>query len=197
MSLKDILFSKKEEKKFYYKHDSVSFKMAKALYEWIPKQQKEVIVVCIGTDRSTGDSLGPLVGSLLSDFSLRHLKIYGSLDNPIHAKNLEENLAMIQQNHPKATIIAIDACLGKQNSIGTIITGIGPLKPGAAVQKQLPEVGDIHISAIVNISGYMEYFILQNTRLSLVMQMAKQISQSIRFIDYLMEKQLGTKQIPS
>ncbi len=83
----------------------------------------------------------------------------------------------------------MDACLGKQSSIGTIITGHGPLKPGAAVQKKLPEIGHLHISGVVNMSGYMEYFVLQNTRLSIVMNMAKQISQSLRFLDYFLYKE--------
>jgi putative sporulation protein YyaC len=48
------------------------------------------------------------------------------------------------------------------------------------VNKSLPEVGNIHITGIVNVSGFMEYFVLQNTRLSLVMNMAEIISTSIK-----------------
>lgn len=39
----------------------------------------------------------------------------------------------------------------------------------------------MHIVGIVNISGFMEYIILQNTRLSLVMRMADTISSGIHF----------------
>jgi len=58
--------------------------------------QREVVVVCIGTDRSTGDSLGPLVGSYLQKkFSacVPHLR-YGGSSRPCHqsGRNAERNL---------------------------------------------------------------------------------------------------------
>ncbi|QHS23823.1 spore protease YyaC [Virgibacillus sp. MSP4-1] len=191
MNLKDILFPKKQEKRFYYAEKTATLKIAKTLKEWIPKQEKDIVVVCIGTDRSTGDSLGPMVGTLLKDQSLNlsNLYIYGTLEQPVHAKNLEEQLEVISEKHPDANILAIDACLGKQSSIGSIIIGSGPMRPGAAVQKQLPEIGDLYISAVVNISGYMEYFVLQNTRLSIVMNMAKEIAHALRLFDYLVSKE--------
>ena len=51
-----------------------------------------------------------------------------------------------------------------------------PSKPGAAMNKKLPAVGDLHIHGIVNLNGFMEFFVLQNTRLSLVMKMADVIA---------------------
>ncbi|MGH2168427.1 DUF1256 domain-containing protein, partial [Enterococcus faecalis] len=47
------------------------------------------------------------------------------------------------------------------------------------VKKDLPPVGDIHITGIVNISGFMEFTVLQNTRLNLVLKMAKLIAAGI------------------
>ncbi|SET15084.1 putative sporulation protein YyaC [Salinibacillus kushneri] len=195
MNLKHILFPKKQEKRFYYADNATRFKIAKTLEEWIPEQKNEIVVVCIGTDRSTGDSLGPMVGTLLNDQSklLNNLYIYGTLEEPVHAKNLEDQLKMIHQRHQNPYIVAIDACLGKQSSIGSIITGYGPMKPGAAVQKHLPEIGDLYISGVVNMSGYMEYFVLQNTRLSIVMNMAKQIAHSLRLLDHLLSKHTKKK----
>ncbi|MFP3381143.1 DUF1256 domain-containing protein, partial [Bacillus sp. SIMBA_069] len=52
----------------------------------------------------------------------------------------------------------------------------GALKPGAGVGKELPPIGDASITGVVNVGGFMEYFVLQNTRLSLVMKMATQIA---------------------
>ena len=48
------------------------------------------------------------------------------------------------------------------------------------MNKKLPAVGDLHIHGIVNLNGFMEFFVLQNTRLSLVMKMADVIAQSIK-----------------
>ncbi len=143
----------------------------------------DLIIVCIGTDRSTGDSLGPLIGTMLEQQLLRRFKVYGTLENPVHAVNLQERLNTIRANHPHSFILAIDACLGRLTSVGKISLAEGPVQPGAAVQKQLPAVGNIHITGIVNIGGMMEYFVLQNTRLHTVMQMAKTITASITKAD--------------
>jgi len=140
---------------------------------------QELVILCIGTDRSTGDSLGPLVGSKLKSFYPENLHIYGTLEEPVHAVNLVDKLQMITKNHDNPLIIAIDACLGQFSSVGFINVADGPIKPGAGVKKELPAVGTFHITGIVNVGGFMEYFILQNTRLFVVMSMAEIISSSI------------------
>ena len=47
----------------------------------------------IGTEPSTGDSLGPLVGTMLEKMAIPSLRIYGTLDEPVHAVNLRAKLA--------------------------------------------------------------------------------------------------------
>jgi putative sporulation protein YyaC len=142
------------------------------------QHHQPIIIVCVGTDRSTGDSLGPLVGTHLKKYGMEGFHLYGTLDQPVHAVNLKDTLASIQQHYINPFIIAIDACLGQLTSVGCIQIGSGPVKPGAGVNKDLPPVGDMHITGIVNVGGFMEYFVLQNTRLSLVMNMAETIAQS-------------------
>jgi putative sporulation protein YyaC len=140
-----------------------------------------IIVLCIGTDRSTGDCLGPLVGYKLSAMNSSRYLVYGTLDRPVHAKNLKETLEKIRSCYSNPFIIAVDASLGSMERIGHITIGEGPLRPGAGVKKNLPCVGDMHVSGIVNFGGFMEYLILQNTRLSLVMKMANIISTGIHY----------------
>jgi putative sporulation protein YyaC len=144
-----------------------------------PFTYQKIVCVCIGTDRSTGDSLGPLVGTFLSSYESENFAVMGTLEEPVHALNLPEKIANLQRFHPNSLIIAIDACLGKLKSVGSIQVGMGPIKPGAGVNKQLPEVGQIHVTGIVNVAGFMEYMVLQNTRLSTVMRMAQMIADSI------------------
>jgi putative sporulation protein YyaC len=134
-------------------------------------------ILCIGSDRSTGDALGPLVGSRLKTKECEFMQVYGTLDEPVHAINLQDVLVNLLSC--PSTIIAIDACLGKVTNVGTINANVGPLSPGAGVKKVLPQVGDIHITGTVNIKGFMEYAVLQNTRLSLVVKMADIISDGI------------------
>lgn len=146
---------------------------------FISTRKRPAVILCIGTDRSTGDSLGPLIGTHLSRLNLPQLHVYGTLDEPVHATNLGQTIEFIQQSFVNPFIIAIDACLGRIDSIGCIILADGPLKPGAGVHKQLPEVGEAHLTGIVNVGGFMEYMVLQNTRLNLVWRMSENISSLI------------------
>ena len=141
---------------------------------------RDVVFVCIGTDRATGDCLGPLIGYKIQDMNYDNVHVLGTLDNPVHAKNLEEHLQELKNYH-NPFIIAIDASLGKFERIGFVNIKEGPLSPGSGVNKSLPKVGDMHITGIVNMSGFMEIMVLQNTRLSLVMNMANIISKGIRY----------------
>jgi putative sporulation protein YyaC len=137
------------------------------------------VVLCIGSDRSTGDALGPLVGSLLLEHGLPRDQVAGDLSLPVHASNLRRVWAELRQRRPRGAVIAVDACLGRQESVGTLTAGLGPLRPGAGVNKDLPPVGDVFLTGTVNVSGFMEYFVLQNTRLSLVVAMARRMTGAV------------------
>ncbi len=140
---------------------------------------RRIVIVCVGTDRSTGDSLGPLVGTALAREYSPLFDLYGTLDEPVHAMNLSETLLKIMRISRQPFVIAVDACLGQVASVGCIQIGSGPVRPGAGVNKELPPVGDIHMTGIVNVGGFMEYFVLQNTRLNLVVKMSEIIAQSL------------------
>ncbi len=133
-------------------------------------------VVCVGTDRSTGDALGPLTGSLLEEEALSGLRVWGTVDSPIHAANLESFIADFD---PSLPVLAVDACLGPRRYVGTVSLAEEPLRPGAGVNKRLPSVGTMHITGTVNMNGFMEFYILQNTRLSRVMRMARWVASGI------------------
>ena len=141
---------------------------------------RQIVVLCIGTDRSTGDCLGPLTGTKLKTLNL-FPHIYGTLDEPVHATNLEAQLKIINTAYSQPYIIAVDACLGKLENVGCVTIGHGSVKPGAAVNKDLPAVGNAYITGIVNVGGFMEHLVLQSTRLNLVMKMADTIAHGISF----------------
>ncbi len=153
------------------------------LTTYYSNQYQDLVIMCIGTDRSTGDSLGPLIGYKLEKLLKRYPGIYveGTLEKPVHAKNLQDAINTVYKTRLNPFIIAIDACLGKVDRIGFVTIGHGPIRPGAGVNKELPAVGDIHITGIVNLGGFMEYIILQNTRLSLVMKMADTIAEGVQY----------------
>jgi putative sporulation protein YyaC len=140
----------------------------------------EIIILCIGSDRSTGDALGPLTGSKLKTLNV-FPHIFGTLDDPVHATNLESRLLSINNSFSHPYVIAVDACLGKLENVGFVTLGHGSVKPGAAVNKDLPPVGNAYITGIVNVGGFMEHMVLQSTRLNLVMKMADTIAHGISF----------------
>lgn len=176
MTLKRSVFYINEKK------NSASSELACLLKKCIAKVDRpwnEIIFICIGSDRITGDSLGPLIGHQLSKYHWKNIHICGTLDHPIHALNLEETLENLKKRHPSALFIAVDASLGSKKHIGFITVGNGSICPGAGVHKSLPAVGDIFITGILNVSGTFEHLLLQTTRLSTVVQMAETISSGI------------------
>ncbi|MDR3586763.1 MAG: spore protease YyaC [Desulfosporosinus sp.] len=137
---------------------------------------KKVHFICIGTDRATGDCLGPLVGTNLKRLGY---SVLGTIDEPLHALNLIQELQKVSIIHDQDLVLAIDACLGRLEDIGTITLANFPLRPGAGVHKDLPPVGNISIMGIVNMGGFLELQILQCTRLNTVMKLAADITHLI------------------
>jgi putative sporulation protein YyaC len=160
---------------------SLSTELYAILTNALKQNFKSIVFICIGTDRSTGDSLGPLIGYKIGNLKYQNVYIHGSLDRPVHAKNLDDVIEKIYRSYNTPFVIAIDACLGSSDYIGFLSIGEGSIKPGAGVNKNLREVGDAYITGIVNIKGLMDFMILQNTRLSIVMKMADIISMGIKY----------------
>ncbi|NLA27340.1 MAG: spore protease YyaC [Firmicutes bacterium] len=144
-------------------------------------QSRRRLVICIGSDRSTGDSLGPLVGAYLKQLPLPRTMIWGTLSDPVHALNLEKYTQKIENDQSQPLVIAVDASLGRPGSVGLIEVGKGPLIPGAGVNKNLPPVGHIYLSGIVNLGGFMEQMVLQSTRLFHVLEIAMVMSRSLQY----------------
>ena len=178
--------------------------------DWQPG--RPLVCVCVGTDRSTGDALGPLVGSFLdTGLAGGHslvdqgeswaylggnslLQIFGTLDNPVHASNLATLVERLRGSAPQPFVVAIDACLGQADHVGLITVSRGALRPGAGVNKMLPELGNVSITGTVNVSGFMEYMVLQNTRLHLVVRMATAIARGVALA--LSSRRVGASYAP-
>ena len=89
MTLKRSVFYIDEKK------DTASSELAHILGKCIGNVDRpwdKIVFVCIGSDRITGDSLGPLVGHQLSRYHWKNIYVYGTLNEPVHALNLETTL---------------------------------------------------------------------------------------------------------
>lgn len=139
---------------------------------------KNPIIVCIGTDKCIGDSIGPLTGTLLEKENFP-FPIIGTLNNPVHAVNLNNTLNYIKTNYPNRFIIAIDACIGYEDNIGDIRIKSGPVHPGKGVGKSLPSIGDISIIASVDSLENSNIFSTRNIRLNLIMNLSETIKDAL------------------
>ena len=138
-----------------------------------------VIYLCIGSDRSTGDSLGPLVGHQLCRLVSEETLVFGTLNKPVHAVNLRATMDFIRRCYSDCLVVAVDASVGSEDHVGGITLGLGSIRPGLGVCKKLQAVGDIYIPGVVQSGNNREPEILQSTRLSLVMELAECFSTGI------------------
>ncbi|MDY3917612.1 MAG: spore protease YyaC [Candidatus Limivivens sp.] len=173
-----------ELEELYYinsKEDGAAGKLAGYLREMLRSLPRSPIFLCIGSDRVTGDSLGPMIGSHLQSQITEEtgISIYGTLEMPVHALNLKSTLERIHTLHTDQPLVAIDASLGVREHLGYITISRGSLSPGAGVNKTLECAGDISITGIIGVSGPFSHITLQTTRLSAVIPVAEQIARGI------------------
>ena len=137
------------------------------------KENKKPIFVCIGSDLVLGDSLGPLIGTMLKNNNLRTY-VYGTLNAPITAKEVEY-ASSLKSMHPGSVIVSIDAAVGSPEDVGLIRIRNKGLKPGLGVNKNLSEIGEMSIIGVVASKSAENYNLFNLTRLNLVYKMAEVI----------------------
>lgn len=130
----------------------------------------DIVFVCVGSDQSTGDAFGPLTGTMLEQLGFPH--VIGTMALPCDAYKVEQ---AVKQLPVDKVIIAIDACLGQEKSVGTLKVQPTSIQPGAALGRRLPFIGQYSIIGIVNQVGPKAYWRIQNTSLYTVMKMVAQL----------------------
>ena len=73
-----------------------------------------------------GDSLGPVVGTMLEE-KRTPAYLYGTLRSPMTAREIAPLQRFLEQTHPGAPVIAVDAAVGKREELGLIKLSIGDL----------------------------------------------------------------------
>ncbi len=138
------------------------------------------VVLCIGSDLAIGDSLGPIVGSMLK-YKTQGLNafLYGTLSAPVTAKEIKYMRTFLRETHRGRKIVAVDAAVGSEGDIGLIKVNDSPLFPGAGANKKLGSIGDLSVMGIVAEKSLLSYGLLNTTRLNLVYSMAEIISDGL------------------
>ena len=131
------------------------------------------VVLCIGSDLAVGDSLGPLVGTMIKRRGELQGYVYGSLKTPVTAKEVKYVETFLRKTHPKSKIIAVDAAVGEDCDVGLIKVVPRPLRPGSGANKRLGKVGDVSVLGIVAPKSAFSYSLLNLTRLNMVYSMAE------------------------
>ena len=109
---------------------------------------RPVVVVCFGTTAISGDSLGPMVGSILKDRYDVPAFVYGTEEHSVNGKNMNDWMTFIRQVHGDAMFIAVDASLGASDKVGQIVLRNDGVCP-AAIKGKKTRFGDVGILAVV------------------------------------------------
>lgn len=167
------------ERQYFWMEDNYASRgLSDSLFQML-RGNTRFSVVCVGTDRVVGDSIGPLVGTMLKERGVLDsiIGVYGDLSTPVHANNIKDILKIVDTKYP---VIAIDSSLGSKVDYISIINN--PLDPGIGVGNSCPKVGTISITGIV-LTPYqldLDDSAPNHVRLLKVYKMASIISSSIQ-----------------
>lgn len=167
-------------------HYSDKFALVKslaAIEKILPEPGIDITYFCIGSDLSTGDCFGPLTGTLLRNIGFKN--VVGSLDETVHAGNLEEKLLLVSKD---SFIVAVDAMMGHYKEVGNLSFLKGPIKPGAAFNRELPPVGDASVVLNVAPSGFANFLVLGSCSLNKIWQGANLLARTINLASYRRKK---------
>lgn len=110
------------------------------------------VILCVGTTKVSGDSLGPKVGDKLIEHDV-DAYVYGKSSRPVNGINYPLFVDHIKTHHKGSVIIAVDTCVGKKEDLGKIKYTFKGLRAGSALNKSLEAFGDIGILGVVGESG--------------------------------------------
>jgi putative sporulation protein YyaC len=107
-----------------------------------------------------------------------NIDVYGTLDKPVHALNLNEYARRIKSMNYE-NILAIDACLSSKKNQGLLEVRNEPITPGKGIGKNLPDIGNFSIIGIVDSSDRNFCDLVQETRLSFIYEMSEVICEGV------------------
>lgn len=117
---------------------------------------ENILFVCIGNGKIIGDSLGPLIGTVLEKnkrLIQNNVKIdvIGTFENPILYYNVEEFIKNID-SQGYSEIVIIDSALGSKENIGKVMITPAEILIGVGVNRGRMVKGDIILKGVVGIN---------------------------------------------
>ena len=107
---------------------------------------KEILFVCIGTNKVLWDSIGPLVGNYLKE-KIGTEKVLGDMKKNICSRwDLIYNYKKIKNKY----IIAIDTAISEKSVADQIYISSTPIIMGLAMNKNKGKIGDLSIKIAIS-----------------------------------------------
>ena len=85
--------------------------------------------------------MGPLIGYKLRKMEVSGASVFGTLERPVHAMNLEDYVRVIQSCYHDCLVVAVDASVGNREHIGYLSSWKGALKPDSASARSFRQWG--------------------------------------------------------
>ena len=145
-----------------------------------------VVVVCIGTTKVMGDSVGPKVGDILKAGNIG-CYVYGDSIGNINACKLDIYEHLLRACHAGDIVIAVDAALGDKEDVGKIkVVGKG-LRPGKALGRKGNRIGDIGVLAVVGERAEDNFSTLASSGAAFIDSMACKAAATVQgIVSYIM-----------
>lgn len=181
-----MLKDNKEYKRFVWEFSNIINKN---------KAHKNIIFLCIGTNKIIGDSIGPIVGTSLKtllqtnsklkqnlEINNKNIKVIGDVFSNISYQNIDENMQNIKNSVEDNYVIVIDSALSSENNIGKIFVQNRGLKYAESLKRKNTIIGDMSIKAVVgkNMQNRFKNFkILKNISSKRIVAMSNILSNGI------------------
>lgn len=157
-----------------------------------------ILIVCIGISNVTGDSLGPLVGDILTKDKKFTVPVLGTTSFNIGASKIDSVRKFIEYRYRDYYVLCIDATVSDIYSVGTHVFRHTPLSPGKGLQKNLGVLGHgcikgivLHAEDLTNISNLKDQ--LYKVDKSFVNRLAQRISRDIKKVYFTYKSNLNSK----
>ena len=130
-------------------NDKTYQNFVKQLQLKLRNNSKELLFLCIGTNKIIGDSFGPMVGTKLTKLN-KNINILGNMNEPMGRININKKIEEIKKYQKEKYIIAIDSAISsKKENIGKIFITNSSMILGNGINKNILKIGDISIKAVV------------------------------------------------
>lgn len=124
--------------------------LQKNIYRYRRQNFSDIVILCIGTDKLIGDSIGPVVGQKLKEENIQEkVSIYGNMKETINFKNAKQVIENIFKSYEKPFIITVDSALGTQAMVREIVVNKGVIRIGKSLGRSICYPSHITIKGVV------------------------------------------------